>query len=195
MGMHMVNYTVHVYASTSTWNPNSNILMPDRAQNDRPATCVIAQQYSSAIFVSLHFYCQWQKLGAFIKTVSIPFIFFKLFSPKLRNVKSRFFGDRWHTITGHTAAYNTSDFYSENPLLQPPPYRRKFSVLAHLQISWKKRHISLSHPHHFKIQSSSIRDVWRTIRQVHTNMARTETGAMHAMLIALERNLSLKTGA
>jgi len=32
----------------SSLNPNSNSLEPDRPQHDRPAACVIAQQYSSA---------------------------------------------------------------------------------------------------------------------------------------------------
>jgi len=34
-------------------NPHCNTLEPDRPQHDRPAACVIAQQHSSATFVSL----------------------------------------------------------------------------------------------------------------------------------------------
>jgi hypothetical protein len=36
----------------SCWNPNSNTLETDRPQQERPAACVIAQQYSSPTFVS-----------------------------------------------------------------------------------------------------------------------------------------------
>jgi hypothetical protein len=35
---------------------------PDRLQHDRPAACVIAQQYSSAIFVSLRFHSRNEKI-------------------------------------------------------------------------------------------------------------------------------------
>ena len=40
-----------VHAMDSSWNTNSNTAEPDWAQQDRHATCVIAQQYSSIIFV------------------------------------------------------------------------------------------------------------------------------------------------
>jgi hypothetical protein len=36
--------------------PNSKTQEPDRLQHDRPAACVIAQQYSSANSVSLRFH-------------------------------------------------------------------------------------------------------------------------------------------
>jgi hypothetical protein len=42
------------------------ILVPDRAQHDRPAVYVIAQQYSSATFVSLRFHSRLQKFGALL---------------------------------------------------------------------------------------------------------------------------------
>jgi hypothetical protein len=41
----------------------SSTLDPDRPQHDRPVTCVIAQQYSSAIFVSLRFQSRKTILG------------------------------------------------------------------------------------------------------------------------------------
>jgi hypothetical protein len=40
---------------------------PDRLQRGRPATCVIAQQYSSAIFVSFAFHSRKEKVGAPLK--------------------------------------------------------------------------------------------------------------------------------
>jgi hypothetical protein len=38
-----------------------NTLEPDRPQHDRRAACVIAQQYSSPIFVSLRFHSRKKK--------------------------------------------------------------------------------------------------------------------------------------
>jgi hypothetical protein len=41
---------------------------PDRPQHDRPKACVIAQQYSSAIFISLRFPFQRKnKFGSSLK--------------------------------------------------------------------------------------------------------------------------------
>jgi hypothetical protein len=37
---------------------------PDRPQYERPAACVIAQQYSSANLVSTHFNSRTEKFGA-----------------------------------------------------------------------------------------------------------------------------------
>ena len=44
----MAEHILHVNTRKSGWNPNSNTMEPDRPQHDRPAACVIAQQYSSA---------------------------------------------------------------------------------------------------------------------------------------------------
>jgi hypothetical protein len=44
----MVKY-IAIYKAVSL-NPNSNVLEPDLLKHDRPAACVIAQQYSSATF-------------------------------------------------------------------------------------------------------------------------------------------------
>jgi hypothetical protein len=43
---------------------NSNTPEADRPQHDRPAACVIAQQYSSATFVSLRFISRKEKFGS-----------------------------------------------------------------------------------------------------------------------------------
>jgi len=45
--------SIYVYTKESSWNPNSKTLDPDRPQYNRPASSVIAQQYSIASFVSL----------------------------------------------------------------------------------------------------------------------------------------------
>jgi len=58
---------VYLYKMGTSWNPNSNIAAPDRPQYDRPAACVIAQQYSSATFVSLRFHYRKKKFVRFSK--------------------------------------------------------------------------------------------------------------------------------
>ena len=52
----------------------------DRPQHDRPVACVIAQQYSSAMRVSLRFHCRKEKSGAHFQIVTIPSLFFFKFS-------------------------------------------------------------------------------------------------------------------
>ena len=55
-----------------TWNPNSSVtLASHRPQHDRPAACVIAQQYPSANCTSLYFHYRQEKLGACFKNVII----------------------------------------------------------------------------------------------------------------------------
>jgi hypothetical protein len=49
---------------------------PDRPQHDRLAACVIAQQYSSAIFVLQRFYSRKKKFGVRFKDVISFFYFF-----------------------------------------------------------------------------------------------------------------------
>ena len=34
----------------SSWNPNSNTLEPEWLQHDHPTSCIITEQYSSAMF-------------------------------------------------------------------------------------------------------------------------------------------------
>jgi hypothetical protein len=47
-------------------------------QHDRPAACVIAQQYSSATFVSLRSHPRREKFGSFLKNSTI-LIFINVF--------------------------------------------------------------------------------------------------------------------
>jgi hypothetical protein len=56
---------VTVNARTSSRNPNYKTLKCYQPQHDRPAACVIAQQYSSATFVSLRFHSGKKKIGVF----------------------------------------------------------------------------------------------------------------------------------
>jgi hypothetical protein len=66
--MHMVSRVVCLYTQGSpVENSNSNTLEPDWTQRNRPAACVIAQQYSSPTFVPLRFLSRMEKFGAFKK--------------------------------------------------------------------------------------------------------------------------------
>jgi hypothetical protein len=58
-------------------NPNSNSLAPDRPQHDSPTACVIAQQYSSATFVSLLSHSHQKIFGVLSKMLFI-FTLFKI---------------------------------------------------------------------------------------------------------------------
>ena len=53
---HLTRYSLRYVCTYKRWgssrNLNSSTQEPDRPQHDRPTTCVITQQYSSAIFVS-----------------------------------------------------------------------------------------------------------------------------------------------
>jgi hypothetical protein len=60
----------------SSWNPYSNALEPNRPLHDLPAASVIAQQYSSATFASLHFNYHNKKFAARLKI-----LFQYIFSP------------------------------------------------------------------------------------------------------------------
>jgi hypothetical protein len=52
-------------------NPKSITLGLDWPRHDRLAACVIAQQYSSAIFFSLHFHYRKENNGRDLKKVNI----------------------------------------------------------------------------------------------------------------------------
>ena len=52
-----------VCTKESNWKPGSNTVEPDRQQHDRLAAGVIAQQYSSAAFVSLRIHSRKDRLG------------------------------------------------------------------------------------------------------------------------------------
>jgi hypothetical protein len=51
---------------------------PEIVKHDGPSICVIAQQYSFATFVSLHFHSRQEKLGAFFKSILCQFLFCKV---------------------------------------------------------------------------------------------------------------------
>jgi len=51
----------------SSLNPNSNTMECDRRKHNSPASCVIAQQYSSTTFVSLGFHSHKEKFGVRLK--------------------------------------------------------------------------------------------------------------------------------
>jgi hypothetical protein len=61
-------------------NPNSNTAEPDRPQQNRPAVCVIAQRYSSTIFVPLAIQSR--------KEARLKMLLFILFLPLLKLPKS-----------------------------------------------------------------------------------------------------------
>jgi hypothetical protein len=89
----MWSNTVYICIRGTTefsWNPDSSTLEPDRPQLGRTAICIIAQEYSSAVFVSLRCLSHKEKFGACFKnvTISIFFYFFKNYSSlKLRDLK------------------------------------------------------------------------------------------------------------
>ena len=56
--------------------PKLNTTEPDRSLHDRPAAYVIAQQYSSATFVSQRFHSRNGKSGEHLKNVMISVFFF-----------------------------------------------------------------------------------------------------------------------
>jgi hypothetical protein len=62
-------------------------LKPDRPQHDHPADCVVAQQYSSATYVSLRLHCRKAKFVARFRNIvcSISLLFKKSRNLKLGN--------------------------------------------------------------------------------------------------------------
>jgi hypothetical protein len=80
---------IHIYTKESTRNKNSSTLEPDRPQHDRTASCVIAQQYSSAAFVSLRFRSSKEKAGVHLKNAVISIFHFLIVCLKLWNLKAR----------------------------------------------------------------------------------------------------------
>jgi hypothetical protein len=77
----------YVYTRVSSWNPNCKTLQSDWQQYDRPNACVIAQQYSSATFVSLHFHPHKEKFGACLNNFIIYFFFYFLKVRKFETAK------------------------------------------------------------------------------------------------------------
>ena len=69
-------------------NPHSKTLELDRLQHDRPAACVITQQYFSATSVSLRLGSRRENFGIIRKSYYINFIYFlQNCLWKLRNLK------------------------------------------------------------------------------------------------------------
>lgn len=66
--------TIFVYTWQSSWNPNSNTLQLHQTQHDRPVSCVIAQQYSSAILLLYSFHSRRENFGARFENVISFFI-------------------------------------------------------------------------------------------------------------------------
>jgi hypothetical protein len=79
-----------MYAQGSPVEIQIPALEPDRL-HDHPDACVIAQQYSSATFVSLRFHSRKEKFGALYEnvTISIFKLFLNFVSPKMCNFKLR----------------------------------------------------------------------------------------------------------
>jgi len=72
---------MHVCRRQSISNPKSNALQRDRPHHDRPATCVVAQQYSSATTIVLRIHARNKKeiFGARFKALATS-----LFQPRLK---------------------------------------------------------------------------------------------------------------
>jgi len=68
---------VYVYKMGTNWNPYPNTAETGRPHYDRPTACVIAQQYSSATFVSLRFQYRKEKIRALFKNIFSVFYFIK----------------------------------------------------------------------------------------------------------------------
>jgi len=89
---------VHVYTKKFDWNPNSTTMEPDR-WHDRPADCVIAQQYSPARYAPLRIHFR-KKNPARVSNMRLLqtvlhtlFFFLNSLSMKLSNLKPRSVGE------------------------------------------------------------------------------------------------------
>jgi hypothetical protein len=69
---------IYVYARASSQNSNSSTLELDWLQCHCPGAHVIAQQYSSATFISLQFHSCQEKFGAFQNILFFIFYFLKI---------------------------------------------------------------------------------------------------------------------
>ena len=67
--------SIYFYTRESSWNPNSSIIEPDRPQHERPAAPVVAQQYSSATFISQRFHTRQGKVWRSYKNIIDSFFF------------------------------------------------------------------------------------------------------------------------
>ena len=77
-----------MHTKGTSWNPKSNTLQHKRPLNEHLSICVIAQQYSSAICISLRFHSHNGKFCACFKNFIALFYFLKNYvCLKLRNLK------------------------------------------------------------------------------------------------------------
>ena len=70
--VNVVNYVVCI-GKAVLFCSDSSTREPDIPQHDRPADCVIAQQYSSSTLVSQRFLCRKEKFGACQKCYGLIF--------------------------------------------------------------------------------------------------------------------------
>jgi hypothetical protein len=77
--VHILSTVCRLYISDSSWNTNSKTLKPDWPQHDRSATCVTAQQYSYATFVSLCFHSHDFSVGLKNVILSLSLFFIYIF--------------------------------------------------------------------------------------------------------------------
>ena len=92
--VHMWSTAVNSYTWGSSWNQNSNTLEPKRPQHDGPIAYVIAQQYSSATFISLYFYSNNKNFGTSSKNC-IYFCLFHFLKKSLWSERVRLFLNCW----------------------------------------------------------------------------------------------------
>ena len=102
----------HVYTMESCWNLNSKTREPDWLQHDRTTVCVIANQYSSATFVSLRFHFRWGRIRhAFQKRYQfVSLNFFRNFVTLKLRMLGR--GCTQNRLKPHTAVVAAWWFYS-----------------------------------------------------------------------------------
>jgi hypothetical protein len=65
--------TINVYTREISLNTDSSTLVPDRPQRERLAVYLVAQQYSSATFLSFSFHSLKEHLGAHLKQLLFRF--------------------------------------------------------------------------------------------------------------------------
>jgi hypothetical protein len=63
-----------MYTRKASWNPRYSTLEPDQPRHDRPAVCVIAEQYFSATFALFSFHSLKEKFGACLKNVALSML-------------------------------------------------------------------------------------------------------------------------
>jgi hypothetical protein len=129
--------TIYVYTTESSWNPNSETPEFDWPQRDRPAVCVITQQYSFSHLCLVALSFPWGKNWARVwKTLSVNFSqFLKIVTLKLRRLGSIYKTDwvlgmrLWplggSTVDEHRKHYKWKKYYRFFPV----------SALAHIACS------------------------------------------------------------